>query len=57
MNLVWKKTGIELTNELPGFVPSTSYYDRYYGKNRWRALTIISLAIGQGDRHYSASDG
>jgi len=44
-----KRLGIELTNELPGFVPSTSYYDRYYGKNRWRALTIISLAIGQGE--------
>ena len=44
-----KRLGIELTNELPGFVPSTSYYDRYYGENRWRALTIISMAIGQGE--------
>ena len=44
-----KKLGIELTNELSGLVPSTSYFDRYYGKNRWKALTVISMAIGQGE--------
>lgn len=44
-----KKLGIELSNELPGLVPSTSYFDRYYGKNRWKALTVISMAIGQGE--------
>jgi penicillin-binding protein 2 len=44
-----KKLGIELTNELPGNVPSTAYFDRYYGKNRWKALTVISMAIGQGE--------
>lgn len=44
-----KRLGIELTNELPGFVPSTGYFDRYYGENRWRALTVISMAIGQGE--------
>jgi len=44
-----KKLGIELCNELPGLVPSTSYFNRYYGKDRWRALTVISMAIGQGE--------
>jgi penicillin-binding protein 2 len=44
-----KKLGIEFTNELPGLVPSDSYFDRYYGKNRWKALTVISMAIGQGE--------
>ena len=44
-----KKLGIELTNELTGNVPSTAYFDRYYGKNRWKALTVISMAIGQGE--------
>jgi penicillin-binding protein 2 len=44
-----KKLGIELTNELPGLVPSTAYFDKYYGKNRWKALTVISMAIGQGE--------
>lgn len=44
-----KRLGIELTNELPGLVPSTSYFNRYYGKDRWKALTVISMAIGQGE--------
>jgi penicillin-binding protein 2 len=44
-----KKLGIEFTNELTGFIPSTAYFDRYYGKNRWKALTVISMAIGQGE--------
>ncbi|MDX9773498.1 MAG: penicillin-binding protein 2 [Bacteroidales bacterium] len=43
------KLGIDLPNELPGFIPARSYYDRYYGKDRWKALTVISLAIGQGE--------
>ncbi|HOW10809.1 MAG TPA: penicillin-binding protein 2 [Bacteroidales bacterium] len=44
-----KKLGIELTNELPGLVPSPAYFDKYYGKNRWKALTVISMSIGQGE--------
>ena len=44
-----KKLGTEFVNELTGFVPSTAYFDRYYGKNRWKALTVISMAIGQGE--------
>jgi len=44
-----KKLGIEFTNELTGLVPSTAYFDRYYGKNKWKALTVISMAIGQGE--------
>jgi penicillin-binding protein 2 len=39
----------DFTNELKGFVPQPSYYDRYYGENRWKALTILSLSIGQGE--------
>jgi penicillin-binding protein 2 len=41
--------GTDFVNELPGFVPSGSYYDKYYGKNKWKALTIISLGFGQGE--------
>jgi penicillin-binding protein 2 len=44
-----KKLGIDLPNELNGNIPSPSYYDKYFGVNRWRALTVISLAIGQGE--------
>ena len=43
------KLGTDFVNELPGFIPPTSYFDRYYGKNRWKALTVISMAIGQGE--------
>jgi penicillin-binding protein 2 len=44
-----KKLGIEFANELPGLVPSPAYFDKYYGKNKWKALTVISMAIGQGE--------
>ena len=43
------KLGADFVNELPGFIPAVSYYDKYYGKNRWKALTVISMAIGQGE--------
>ena len=45
--------GAYLGNDLPtgrkGLVPSKNYYDRVYGRNAWRAVTNISLAIGQGE--------
>lgn len=45
--------GNYLGNDLPtgrkGLVPSKNYYDRVYGRNAWRAVTNISLAIGQGE--------
>lgn len=43
------KLDSDFTNELKGFVPEASYYDKYYGENGWRAMTLISLAIGQGE--------
>jgi penicillin-binding protein 2 len=44
-----RKLGSEFVNELPGLVPSSSYFDRYYGKGSWKALTVISMGIGQGE--------
>jgi len=44
-----RKLGSEFVNELNGIIPSSAYYDRYYGKGRWKALNVISLAIGQGE--------
>ena len=41
--------GIDLPSERPGIIPKPTYYDKYYGKNGWRSLTIVSLAIGQGE--------
>jgi penicillin-binding protein 2 len=39
----------DFTNELKGFIAPASYYDHYFGKNHWNAMTTISLAIGQGE--------
>ena len=35
--------------EQGGTLPTTDTYDRIHGKNRWSSLSIISLAIGQGE--------
>lgn len=39
----------DLSNELRGNVPSSKYYDRFFGVNGWKSMTIISLSIGQGE--------
>jgi penicillin-binding protein 2 len=44
-----EKLGTDLVNENNGNVPSQEYYNRYFGAGRWNALTIRSLAIGQGE--------
>ncbi len=43
------RLGIDLPGESRGFIPNEKFYDKYYGHNRWNALTIISVAIGQGE--------
>jgi penicillin-binding protein 2 len=44
-----KKLNIDQPNELSGNVPSISFYDRFFRKGGWSSLTLISLAIGQGE--------
>jgi penicillin-binding protein 2 len=44
-----KTFGSDLLVERSGNVPRPEYYDRYFGKNVWRAMTIRSLSIGQGE--------
>ncbi len=39
----------DFPNELRGNVPLASYFDRFYGENRWRSLQMVSLGIGQGE--------
>lgn len=41
--------GSDFPSELGGFIPTSAYYDKWYGKRRWRATTVISLSIGQGE--------
>ncbi len=44
-----KKLGSDLQYENKGNVPTEEYYNRIYGAGRWNALTVRSLAIGQGE--------
>lgn len=46
---VGERTGIDIPNEVKGILPSVDYYNKMHGNNRWRANTIISLSIGQGE--------
>ena len=41
--------GSDFPSELGGYIPNSAYYDKWYGKRRWRATTVISLSIGQGE--------
>jgi penicillin-binding protein 2 len=44
------KVAPEFDEEAKGFIPEAEYYDKRVFKDaRWRALPIISLAIGQGE--------
>ncbi|WP_055100637.1 penicillin-binding protein 2 [Gabonia massiliensis] len=43
------RLGVDLPSESRGFIPNSNYYSKIYGEKRWRALTIISIAIGQGE--------
>ena len=44
-----KFTETDLGEQSSGSIPSTKYYDRAYGKMGWKAITIRSLSIGQGE--------
>ncbi|MDD2197059.1 MAG: penicillin-binding protein 2 [Bacteroidales bacterium] len=44
-----KRLNIDQPNELAGTVPSIEFYNRYFRKGGWSSLTILSLAIGQGE--------
>lgn len=40
--------GVDLPAEARGMIPNGDYYTRHYG-NYWRAVTVISISIGQGE--------
>ena len=42
------KLGIDLPGEKRGLIPNAEYYDKAY-RGSWNGLTIISIAIGQGE--------
>lgn len=43
------KTNVDISEEYPGIVPSTEYYNKIYGKNGWTKGFVVSLGIGQGE--------
>lgn len=42
-------TDTDLGEQSAGKVPSCATYDRTYGKTGWKAMTVRSLSIGQGE--------
>ena len=42
------RLGIDLPGEKRGLIPNADFYDKAY-KGSWNGLTIISIAIGQGE--------
>ena len=44
-----KFTDTDLSEQSSGSIPSTQLYDKFYGKDGWKAITIRSLSIGQGE--------
>lgn len=44
-----KLTGMDILEESPGLMPSTSFMNRRYGTNGWTRGFLPSLGIGQGE--------
>lgn len=42
------KLGVDLPGEKRGLIPNYQYYSKFLG-SKWRALNVISIAIGQGE--------
>ena len=42
------RLGIDLPGEKRGLIPNANFYDKAY-KGSWNGLTVISIAIGQGE--------
>jgi len=44
-----RPTGIDLPGEVAGLNPNSTFYDEYYGKNKWTKALVLNNAIGQGE--------
>jgi len=44
-----EKLGSDFPSELGGNIPTAELYNRRYGRGHWKANTVISLSIGQGE--------
>jgi len=43
------RLGVDIPYEKKGSIPSVNFWDKRYKRKNWKALNIISLAIGQGE--------
>lgn len=48
-NLGQRFVDSDVSEQSAGMIPTVEYYDKWYGKTGWRALTIRSNSIGQGE--------
>jgi len=39
----------DVNSQRKGNLPEHTYFDRYYGKNGWKAITVRSMSVGQGE--------
>lgn len=46
---IGEKLGVDLPSERAGNLPTDEYYDKAYGKGRWKFSNIYSLSIGEGE--------
>jgi penicillin-binding protein 2 len=44
-----EKLGTDIPGIKKGHIPDTTFYDKWYGKNRWAFSTIYSNSIGEGE--------
>jgi penicillin-binding protein 2 len=44
-----KPTGLDISEESPGLLPSTAYMNKRYGERGWTRGFLVSLGIGQGE--------
>ncbi len=44
-----KATGLDISEESPGLLPSTAYMNKRYGEKGWTRGFLVSLGIGQGE--------
>lgn len=44
-----KFTNTDIREQAKGYLPTTEFYNRIYGQKGWKAITIRSLSIGQGE--------
>lgn len=50
---IGRKFDSDIDVQRSGNLPEFNYFDRYYGEKGWRAITIRSLAIGQGEIEFT----